>query len=675
MKEKPGSPHGLSFRQLASMNGKKKPAKTEAVPKLTVQKPPVKAVQSDEARRDLYKMATEYLGSVMASVRDDRQFSLEPGYVIMEKIVAIKTPMDALFLKAIHADESYDFVVNHSVNVAIYAVKMAETLGYSPERQIEMGMVGLFHDIGMAKIPSEIIYKKDKLNDREFHLIKERPKLGYEILRQFGDEYAYLAECTLQIYERIDGSGYPRGLKEDEIHEYAQMIGLVDMYEALIHTRPQREKILHYYAVKEIIRSGKRQFQQRYLKTLLNTFSIFPLHSYVKLNSNAIGRVIQTYQDQPMRPKLQIIYDSQRKRVLTERIINLPEHSLLYITDAVSEDELLEISEDSYLVTKPANYDGGHSSGKTEDTSADKKPSRDRAAKGKGDQAGEAVGETTSSSLSKVRLAILIFAAILLAAGIFWQLTASGISDVPTTSLRQSEPVAVAVGPTVQKGDVASDETRVITQPVLASTDGTRPAGALVEDPAGSTSKADVVQVDTAKDNVSSSGLPVTDTTAVSAAPSFETTTPPLPEYPYAIKLSHFRDRADAAEAAKGYRSPDFSTYWVKVDLGHQGIWYRVFGGYFGSLNTADQFIKFNGLDGAVAKNTKYANWVGSSDSEELVWEKAGEIEGLGFSPYVIQREDGNFHLYVGAFYTKAGGEAQYKDLIAKGIESKIVQR
>ncbi|MFH1985693.1 MAG: HD domain-containing phosphohydrolase, partial [Pseudomonadota bacterium] len=245
MKEKPGSDQGLSFRRLATMDGAKKKAPTEAVPK-QLQKSGSTDRQSDEARRSLYRQATQYLSGVMSAVREDHSFPLEPGYAILERIVDIRSPMDALFLKAIHSDDSYDFVVNHSVNVAIYAIKMAETLGYARERLIEMGMVGLFHDIGMAKIPEEIIYKKEKLNDREFHLIKERPKLGYEILRQFGESYAYLAECTLQIYERVDGSGYPRGLKEDEIHEYAQIIGLVDMYEALIHTRPQREKILHY---------------------------------------------------------------------------------------------------------------------------------------------------------------------------------------------------------------------------------------------------------------------------------------------------------------------------------------------------------------------------------------------------------------------------------------------
>lgn len=285
------------------------------------------------------------------SVKQDKLFSLEPGFKILEKIVDTRTPIDALFLRAIHDEEAYDLMISPSVNVAIYAIKMAGNLGFSKTRQVGIGMVGLMHDIGMAKIPAELVYKQD-LTDEEFSIFKERPRYGYDILQVFNDDYPYLPECALQIHERIDGSGYPHGLQADEINEYAQIIGLVDIYEALIHSRPQREKILHFYAVKEIIKTGKDKFQQRFLKALLNTFSIFPLNSYVRLNSDAIGRVIQTYPDQPMRPKIQIIYDSQNKRVLTERYISLPEHSLLYIVDSVSEQELIDLSEASYLVTK-----------------------------------------------------------------------------------------------------------------------------------------------------------------------------------------------------------------------------------------------------------------------------------------------------------------------------------
>jgi len=660
MKEKPGSDQGLSFRRLATMDGAKRKAPAEIAPK-KVQESGGVDLQSDETRRSLYRMATKYMSGVMSAVREDKSFSLEPGRAILERIVDIRSPKDALFLKAIHSDESYDFVVNHSVNVAIYGIKMAETLAYTRKRIIEMGMVGLFHDIGMAKIPEEIIYKKDKLNDREFHLIMERPKLGYEILRRFGEDYDYLAECALQIYERVDGSGYPRGIKEDEINEYAQIIGLVDVYEALIHSRPQRERILHYYAVKEIIRSGKRQFQQKHLKTLLNTFSIFPLHSYVKLNSNAIGRVIQTYLDQPMRPNLQIVCDSQRKRVLTERIINLPEHSLLYITDAVSEEELLAISEESYLLTKSAGYDASE-------------PYQDKAEKSDTpEKVGAPVktttaadhpvgGATVTASGGKRRTAILVIAVVLIAVGGLWQFMTSNNADMET-------PPAVVEN---YRAKVPGVESRQPEPSTVASDSVERPGADQGE-------KAAAASEPVREQNLTPASPAVSVVEATNAPPVpqavFETSGPPVAAYPFSIKLTYFRQFAKVQKAISTYRASGIQAYWVKVDLGDRGIWYRVFGGYFRTPDDAEALLEQNGLSGAVVKETVFANWIGASEDAAIVQEKVKEVSESGFSPYVIEREDGKYHLYVGAFYTKAGAEELYRDLEVKNIMNKIVER
>lgn len=299
----------------------------------------------DANRKILYENASDYLGQVFEAVRNKQGFALDPGYQLMRKMVDIQPFRDILLIMAIHLDDPYKFLIHHSVNVAIFSLKMGANLGLNKDQQLRIVMAALLHDVGTALIPEKIIHKKDRLNQQEFQIFRERPKYSYDILASFGDKHAYLAECALQVYERIDGSGYPQGLKGDEIHEYAQIIGLVDIYEALIHSRPQREKLLHFTAVKEIIQTSKNCFQRKHLKTLLSIFSIFPIYSYVRLNSDAIGKVIETYPDQPMRPKLQIVYDSQKRRVLTERIINLPEHPLLHIMDSVSEEDIKELAD------------------------------------------------------------------------------------------------------------------------------------------------------------------------------------------------------------------------------------------------------------------------------------------------------------------------------------------
>ena len=109
-----------------------------------------------------------------------------------------------------------------------------------PEDKIEgMRIAALVHDIGKINIPAEILSKPSKLNEMEFSLIRNHPKTGYDILKTIDFPWP-IAKIVLQHHEKIDGSGYPRGLNEDSIDEDAQIIGLADVYEALTHKRPHR---------------------------------------------------------------------------------------------------------------------------------------------------------------------------------------------------------------------------------------------------------------------------------------------------------------------------------------------------------------------------------------------------------------------------------------------------
>jgi HD-GYP domain-containing protein (c-di-GMP phosphodiesterase class II) len=298
----------------------------------------------DQNRKLLYEEASAYIGEVLNALRNRKGFSLEKGFEVIRKIVAVTYPQDPVLILALHQDDLRRYVTQHPVNVAFFAIKMAAHLGFQKSIQVEIGMAGLLHDVGMAVVPDNILYKQGRLDNAEMKIFRQRPNFSSKILRTLGSEFAYLAECAAQVYERIDGSGYPRGLKADEMHEYAQIIGLLDMYESLIHSRPQRAKRTPFAAVKEIINTSKNHFKKEYLKALLSVFTAFPIHSYVRLNSDAIGRVIETYSDQPLRPKIQIIYDSQKRKVLTEKIVALPEDPLLHIVDSITENEIRRLT-------------------------------------------------------------------------------------------------------------------------------------------------------------------------------------------------------------------------------------------------------------------------------------------------------------------------------------------
>ena len=135
-----------------------------------------------------------------------------------------------------------------------------------------------------------------------------------------GEKYKWLAEVVSQEQEREGGQGYPRGLLGNEIHEYAKVIGMVDVYEALSHPRPQRKRFLPYEATKVIVNSSKNMFPQKLIRALLTKLSCFPTGSYVVLNSKAIGRVVETNEASPLRPIIEMLYDSMGKKLAEKRL-------------------------------------------------------------------------------------------------------------------------------------------------------------------------------------------------------------------------------------------------------------------------------------------------------------------------------------------------------------------
>jgi HD-GYP domain-containing protein (c-di-GMP phosphodiesterase class II) len=293
--------------------------------------------------KDWYQRGCRFMGDVFAKVRNQEKPNLTGGEALIEEIVQASLqgnlPQELLIM-AQYGNATNSFLVNKAVNVTVFAIFMGDTLRLPKERLLELGLAALLHDIGKVRVPEEILYKEATLKDEELEVLRKYPHDSFDILHGLGDKYHYLAECALHVNEKLDGSGFPQGIQGDAINPYARIVGILELYEAMTHNRPQRQKLSHFEAVKEIIKTKKSAYQRELLKAFLNTFGIFPLHCLVKLNSGAVGRVIQTYEEQPLRPKIEIIVDAQNKRVKVPRTVDLREQQVLYIADALTEENL-----------------------------------------------------------------------------------------------------------------------------------------------------------------------------------------------------------------------------------------------------------------------------------------------------------------------------------------------
>ncbi len=295
------------------------------------------------ALKTLYLRACGFVEGMMAFAQGKGEAqSMDEGIQISMEIVRGFTEPEVMQYRDLNLPSTrIDYVV-HSVKISIFALQLGVGIGYPAIKLEELVLAGLMNNLGMVLLPEGICSKTGKLTEKEFKEVQKHSEYGYRfILDKFGDRCRSLAEVVYQVHERMEGQGYPRGLKGSEIHEFAKIIGLVDIYLALIEKRPQRKQFHRFEAIKQIIDLKKGFFPAPLIKILLRQLSVFPLLSLVRLNSGAVGKVIETSRELPLRPTVEIIYDTHGQMVLKKKIIKLSDSPLLYINDLVHEEEIL----------------------------------------------------------------------------------------------------------------------------------------------------------------------------------------------------------------------------------------------------------------------------------------------------------------------------------------------
>ncbi len=162
----------------------------------------------------------------------------------------------------LHSLSKYvDWVYVHSVDVALISGIIASRLNFSAQEQQEICLGALLHDVGKLLIPKEIIQKPGSLTEQEMSIIRKHCELGRDLLKDAGLPPRSL-EIVLQHHERLDGSGYPYGLPEDRISDYAKIVMVADVLDAITSYRPYKEPGSMNTALRELKESGPKYDQK-----------------------------------------------------------------------------------------------------------------------------------------------------------------------------------------------------------------------------------------------------------------------------------------------------------------------------------------------------------------------------------------------------------------------------
>jgi HD-GYP domain-containing protein (c-di-GMP phosphodiesterase class II) len=216
-----------------------------------------------------------------------------------------------------------DYTYMHSVAVCAMMVALAKQLGLDDKQVRIAGLAGLMHDLGKAMIPMEILNKPGKLSTAEFEIVKQHPKEGHALLLTGTDVDPLVLDVCLHHHEKTDGSGYPKGLKAEEISLFAKMGAVCDVYDAITSNRPYKAGWDPAESLRRMAEWAKGHFDIQVFQAFVKSLGIYPIGSLVQLSSGRLGVVVEQTGKSLTMPSVKVFFSTKSNMRIIPEVIDL----------------------------------------------------------------------------------------------------------------------------------------------------------------------------------------------------------------------------------------------------------------------------------------------------------------------------------------------------------------
>lgn len=278
--------------------------------------------------KEIFKTSANIISQTILSIQSGEKINAEyfdeAAKAISRSIMRNK---DALtWLGKVRDQDSYLF--EHSVNTATLMGIFAQAYGL-PIIEVEECITGaLLHDLGEAQVNQALLERAGPLTPKEYEEVKKHVKIGSQLVKHLPD----ISDISLRIveehHERMDGSGYPLGLKGEEISLYGRMFAIVDTYDAVTNKRCYKEAIPSSFGMRTLLELSKTHFDEALVHQFIKCMGVYPTGSLIRLNNGMLAVVIAQNFISPIKPLVKVIYSTKSNAYIEPKMIDLSKSTL-----------------------------------------------------------------------------------------------------------------------------------------------------------------------------------------------------------------------------------------------------------------------------------------------------------------------------------------------------------
>lgn len=285
------------------------------------QKPKSLADELYGAKMLLVKTRTE-LENAIANLRRGVKIDIEPFWPLLEEIYESVSENKDAIVTVCRKKSKGGYSLEHSVSHCALMMAFGQTMEMDKAAVLDVGLGGLFHDIGKVRVPASILNKPGKLTAEELGIARQHASWGGELVKRTEGFPEKAMAVVMEHHERLDGTGYPRQLKEHEISLFGQMASIVDVYDACISIRAYGAAVDPCLVIRQLFEGAGKQFHKELVQQFIKTIGIYPVGTLARLESNKLAIVIRQTKSLTQ-PVVRMVYDLKQNCFIPPEDVDL----------------------------------------------------------------------------------------------------------------------------------------------------------------------------------------------------------------------------------------------------------------------------------------------------------------------------------------------------------------